>query len=189
MYTVELTMRAIDEQLPEFVHRSEFHSWEEAHSHALSDACMRGTIKVTIENQEGVTVAAYSRLDNFWIEYKDDNGNFVSEKEFFESRRQRTINSARAQGLNIDIAPLPNGLYKVTAGKHTVYLTPPMLNWIDDICFDVTIDDIEDNNENVQTDETSDEWFDDFAKRLQQKVERAFEFNPDVDTRLRDHLS
>lgn len=184
MFRVELVMKKLPGEPSNFVHNTTVSTWEDAQQKGMSSACMAGTISVAIYTEEGQQVASYNRLDNFWCAYTHRD-EFVSADDYFTLHKNRAVEGAKAQGFNIEILREENGLYKVVAGHHAVLLERTMIPWINDICSDVLVSDLNYFDDDAPQDKTPDEWFRFFAQRLQKRVDEALERNPQVDTLLR----
>lgn len=119
----------------------QYDTFEEAAVEGRHDACMRGVRFVTIFDNRGKEVASCHKLGNYWFEYKDKNGHFISRSKFFKLKRQEVERYCMRQGFNIR---LRGNDYKVKllAGENVVTLPVSVLPWLCDIADDLYLDSV-----------------------------------------------
>ena len=108
---------------------AEFSDFEEAQRAGMQDACLGMTIDVSIRDAENNILASWQKLDNYWFEYKDADGQRISQEKFFARLRKKIEQHALTEGINIRLRQEP-GYIKVHAGDKVIPIESSMLPWV-----------------------------------------------------------
>lgn len=169
-------------------HVSEHPDFESAETAGLHQACLRDAMKIWIEeckNSEdrGETVASWSKLDNYWRNFKDDEGSFISSETFFAKDRTSVERFALSNDFNIRIRP--DGMhFKVFAGKNCTPIERGMLPWVREAVEEVQRK-LDYREEDGLPPLTPEETLDAFTDYLRNRVQKSLDKNPKIWCHLR----
>jgi len=181
MFTTVLRFRPIDEYDLQPQPRT-FEDREEALRHGMRSACMNGITDVDVY-EENNPIATYTRITNYWFEFKNDKGEPISHDAFFAKIRKATEQQAIKDGLNIRIRH--QGLHwRVLAGEHSIPIDKEMLPWVSEAVQEITT--IQDYREEDGLELHSDkELLEMFSQYLLKRISDGLTKNPKCFSRLR----
>ena len=108
---------------------AKFEDFESARTAGMQDACLNIVTGVTIQDNEGKILSQWQKLDNYWIDFKDPHGKFITPNNYFAKSRKKTEKFALEEGFNIRIRK--NGdKWKVYAGEHVIPIEDRMIPWV-----------------------------------------------------------
>jgi hypothetical protein len=103
--------------------------FESAKTAGMQESCLNIVISVYIRDAESKLLASWNKLDNYWIDYKDAKGKFITPNNYFSKSRKRTEKFALEEGFNIRIIK-KGATWKVYAADRVIPIEPSMLPWV-----------------------------------------------------------
>lgn len=159
-----------------------FDTREEALQHGTRSSCMSGITDVDVYDGD-TAIATYTRLTNYWFEFKNTEGKPVSRDKFFSIVRKKTEQRAISDDFNIRIRH--QGLrWRVLAGEHSIPIDEEMLPWVSE-AVEETERKIWEREEDGLEGYIQKEILNMFSEYLQNRITKALEKNPACFSRLR----
>lgn len=109
--------------------RSDYDNFEDAELNGRRNSCLGMVIEAAVYGHNGEMLSYYNKLTNYWFTFKNSEGNFIANDEYFESVRSRQEEHANREGVTLKIEETEESL-SVVSGSLATPIAPEQLPWV-----------------------------------------------------------